>query len=71
MARWSPDSTLLAVVLLDLQVGDDNQPVLSADAMVSNPRLAFINAATGDSRDLKLQHQDVWTFYPVGHLEWR
>jgi Tol biopolymer transport system component len=70
-ARWSPDGKQFAVVLLDLQIGNDNQPTLTADAMVAKPRIAIVSVATGESRVLKLSQENGREFFPFGHLEWK
>ena len=62
---FSPD------VEQDLQIGKNNQPVVTADAKGSRMRIAIIDLVTGNSSDLKIQQQDGWDFYPTGHLEWR
>jgi Tol biopolymer transport system component len=71
MARWSPDGKQLAALFMDLQIGDNNQPTLTADVKVANPRIVIVDVGTGDQRVLKIPQQEGRSFYPFGNLEWR
>jgi hypothetical protein len=71
MARWSRNGKELAAVLLDLKIGDDNQPRLSADSKVTHPRIAIISLATGESRVLNISLQNGREFCPCSHIEWK
>ena len=70
--HWSLDGKHLASVLLDLKPGNDGvTPVLYADPGETHPRIAIIDAATGEHRTLPLPRQNDWDFFPTGEMEWR
>jgi hypothetical protein len=70
--QFSPDGKDVAIVLQDMQFGNDGKtPVLHADPKVNHPKIAVIDAAKGEPRFLTLPRQEGWDFYPTGELSWR